>query len=125
MLNRRDEKIMINLILRMANDDERIRAVIINGSRTVPSSKKDIFQDYDIVYLVTDVESYVYDQNWINRFGKILIMQEPDKMDGKCKREIYPSGQEIKKWVFDCGSLATHQEGVRKAFGCYAPSLCA
>jgi aminoglycoside 6-adenylyltransferase len=83
MLNRRDERIMINLILQIANDDKRIRAVIMNGSRTVPSSKKDIFQDYDIVYLVTEVESFVYDQNWIDRFGEILIMQEPDKMDGK------------------------------------------
>jgi aminoglycoside 6-adenylyltransferase len=83
MLNHRDEKKMINLILQIANDDERIRAVIVNGSRTISSAKKDIFQDYDIVYLVAEVESFVHDQNWINRFGEILIMQEPDKMDGK------------------------------------------
>jgi hypothetical protein len=32
-----------------------------------------------------------------------------------------PSGQEIKKRFFDCGSLTTRREEVRKAFGCYDP----
>jgi aminoglycoside 6-adenylyltransferase len=83
MLNHRDESEMLNLILKIANDDERIRAVIMNGSRTSPSTKKDIFQDYDIVYLVIDVESFVNDKKWIKQFGDLLILQTPDQMDGK------------------------------------------
>lgn len=74
---------MENLILKIAQNDERIRAVIMNGSRTSPSAKKDIFQDYDIVFLVTDVESFVDDPHWVKQFGDMLIMQTPDKMDGK------------------------------------------
>jgi aminoglycoside 6-adenylyltransferase len=83
MLNRRDETDMLNLILQIARDDERIRAVIMNGSRTSPSAKIDVFQDYDIIYLVTDVESFVAEKSWIHQFGEMLIMQIPDEMDGK------------------------------------------
>ena len=83
MINRRDEKTMLDLILQIAKKDDRIRAVIMNGSRTSPSAKKDIFQDYDIVYLVTGVELFVNNPKWIQKFGDILIMQTPDEMDGK------------------------------------------
>jgi aminoglycoside 6-adenylyltransferase len=81
-MNRRDETTMLNLILQIAKDDERIRAVIMNGSRTSPAAKKDIFQDYDIVYLVSDVESFVDDIDWTKQFGDMLIMQVPEEMDG-------------------------------------------
>lgn len=48
----RTETEMMNLILSTAKEDERVRAVILNGSRANPNLKKDIFQDYDIVYIV-------------------------------------------------------------------------
>lgn len=83
MLNHRDEQEMLNLILDVAKKDDRIRAVIMNGSRTSPAACKDIFQDYDIVYLVTDVKAFVDDKHWIKQFGDILIMQLPDVMDDK------------------------------------------
>ena len=34
---------MMNLILTAAKGDERVRAVILNGSRANPNVKKDIF----------------------------------------------------------------------------------
>lgn len=46
----RIEKEMFDLILGVAQKDERIRAVYMNGSRTNSNAPKDIFQDYDIVY---------------------------------------------------------------------------
>lgn len=48
----RTEQEMFNLILSIAENDERIRAVVMNGSRANPNVVKDIFQDYDIVYVV-------------------------------------------------------------------------
>ncbi|MWC27678.1 aminoglycoside 6-adenylyltransferase [Paenibacillus sp. MMS18-CY102] len=75
----RNEKEMMDLILGVAERDERIRAVYMNGSRTNPNVPKDIFQDYDIVYLVTEAASFVKDEKWINVFGQLLMLQEPDK----------------------------------------------
>ena len=75
----RTEKEMYNLILNIANNDERIRAVYHNGSRTNPNVLKDIFQDYDVVYVVTEKLPFIEDKAWIKRFGEILYMQYPDE----------------------------------------------
>ena len=69
------------MILEVARKDERIRAVYMNGSRTNVNVHKDIFQDYDIVYVVTETASFLKDEKWINVFGDLLILQEPDKND--------------------------------------------
>jgi len=77
----RTEKEMFDLILGVANNDDRIRAVYMNGSRANPKAKKDIFQDYDIVYVVTETASFIKDEGWISVFGEPIIFQFPDKLD--------------------------------------------
>lgn len=76
----RTEKEMIDLILNVAREDERVRAVGMNGSRTNPNVPKDFFQDFDIVYLVTDMDSFVRDPSWVDVFGERIIMQTPEDM---------------------------------------------
>ena len=75
----RTEEQMYDLILQIAQDDERIRAVYMNGSRTNKNAPKDIFQDYDIVYAVKKTAPFIQDKNWINKFGEISFMQYPDE----------------------------------------------
>ncbi|MCP3738037.1 aminoglycoside 6-adenylyltransferase [Rossellomorea sp. BNER] len=75
----RSEQEMMDLIINIANEDERIRAVYMNGSRTNPNVSKDIFQDYDIVYVVKETKPFIEDKDWLNNFGDILILQEPEK----------------------------------------------
>ena len=82
----RSEKEMMDLILNTATADERIRAVVQNGSRVNPDVKKDIFQDYDIVYFVRDIDPFK-NKEYIKRFGKILVMQTPDDMVGEDSRQ--------------------------------------
>src|SRR5437588_5379942 len=77
----RSEQEMLELILSTAENDDRIRAVIMNGSRTNPNARQDIFQDFDIVYLVTDVGPFRNDHAWINRFGELMILQMPEAME--------------------------------------------
>lgn len=76
----RSEQEMLNLILSTAQHDERIRAVIMNGSRVNPHMQPDIFQDYDIVYIVSDVAPFVNNHDWIQRFGEMVIYQMPEAM---------------------------------------------
>ena len=71
---------MLDLIINTAKEDERIRAVIMNGSRVNPNVKKDCFQDYDIIYVVEDIRSFTSNHNWIRRFGEIMIVQMPEEM---------------------------------------------
>jgi aminoglycoside 6-adenylyltransferase len=77
----RNESEIFDLILSIARNDERIRAVYMNGSRTNPNVPKDIFQDYDIVYVVTETASFIKDEQWVNVFGDLIMVQEPDKLD--------------------------------------------
>lgn len=76
----RSEREMLDLIVDVARNDDRIRAVIMNGSRADPNAPRDIFQDFDIVYVVADVASFQEDPQWIERFGELMIMQMPEAM---------------------------------------------
>jgi len=67
------------LIIDVAKDD-RIRAVLLNGSRANPKICPDKYQDFDIVYIVDDITSFISDIGWTNVFGDKLIWQRPDEM---------------------------------------------
>lgn len=69
-----------SLIVRVAQDDARIRAVLLTGSRANPDAPIDIFQDFDVVYVVGEIGSFVRDQDWIAQFGETLIVQRPEEM---------------------------------------------
>ncbi len=75
----RSETVMYQLFLDIAAEDERILAIYMNGSRTNANATKDIFQDYDIVFVVTETKPFIEDKEWIRRFGDILYMQYPDE----------------------------------------------
>ena len=74
----RTEEEMISLIKDIAFKEKNIRAAYIEGSRTNPNAPKDIFQDYDIAYVVTATKPFREDKKWINRFGEILYMHYPE-----------------------------------------------
>lgn len=76
----RSEEEVIALILHVANQDDRIRAVLLTGSKANPAAIKDIFQDFDIIYIVTQLESFVKNRYWIDIFGERLILQLPEEM---------------------------------------------
>lgn len=73
---------MQDKIISFAKLKHSIRAVVLNGSRASPGAIKDAYQDYDIIYIVENVLPFVQNQNWIKHFGKLIIMQKPDEMDG-------------------------------------------
>lgn len=74
----RTEEEMFQMILEIAKQDERIRAVYLNGSRTNPNVKKDEYQDFDIVYVVNEVIPFLNNPEWLKKFGEIAVMQEPN-----------------------------------------------
>ena len=53
----------------------QVEAVALSGSRTSPHSPKGEFQDYDVVYIVDDLEDLISDLSWLNQFGNRLISQ--------------------------------------------------
>ena len=77
----RTEHEVMEQIISVANTDDRIRAVSMEGSRANPAVPKDQYQDYDITYYLTDITPYYNRPEWVvERFGKPLIMQMPETM---------------------------------------------
>ena len=77
----RTETEMFDLILGVAKEDERIRAVIMMGSRANRDCPKDRYQDYDICYYVTDAKPFFNNMDWIKeKFGIPSVVQLPEIM---------------------------------------------
>jgi len=77
----RNEEEIFDMLLDVARADERIRAVVLAGSRANPEIPKDKYQDYDICYYVTDIKPFYDKPEWvIEKFGRPLIMQMPEAM---------------------------------------------
>ena len=70
----RTETEMFDVILQTAKVLQ-VDAVTMSGSRTNPNAPKDEFQDYDVVYIVEDLDALVADLAWLERFGNRLIEQ--------------------------------------------------
>lgn len=71
----RTESKMLNLILHTAKS-LKVEAVAMSGSRTDAKALKDEFQDYDVVYVVEDLDALTSDLSWLDQFGKRIIEQE-------------------------------------------------
>ena len=65
---------MLNLILHTAKTLQ-VEAVAMSGSQTNPKATKDEFQDYDVVYVVDDLDTLTSNLAWLNQFGNRLISQ--------------------------------------------------
>ena len=54
------ESAILNLILKIA-ESLRAEAVALSGSRINPQTQEDEFQDYDVVYIVDNLEDLISD----------------------------------------------------------------
>ena len=70
----RTESEMLNLILQIAKNLQ-VEAVAMSGSRTDAKAPKDEFQDYDVVFVVDDLNNLTSDLSWLDSFGKRIIEQ--------------------------------------------------
>ena len=70
----RTETEMLDLILQTAKTIQ-VEVVAMSGSRTDTTAPKDEFQDYDVVYVVDDLDNLTSDLSWLDQFGKRIIEQ--------------------------------------------------
>ena len=70
----RTETEMFDVILQTAKVLQ-VDAVAMSGSRTNPKAPKDEFQDYDVVYIVEDLDGLIADLSWLDQFDTRIIEQ--------------------------------------------------
>ncbi|ETS94406.1 aminoglycoside 6-adenylyltransferase [Streptococcus sp. OBRC6] len=104
----RTESEMLDLILQTAKV-LKVDAIAMSGSRTNPDAPKDEFQDYDVVYIVEDLDGLVADLAWLERFGKRIIEQHNQLDHRRLYLMLFEDGnridltlcpkKHIKEWV--------------------------
>lgn len=65
----RTELQMLDLIFQTAKVLQ-VNAVAMSGSRTDTKASKDEFQDYDVVYVVENLEELISDLSWIDQLRR-------------------------------------------------------
>ena len=74
MINMRTEPEILDLIFQTAKTLQ-VEAVAMSGSRTNSQAPQDKFQDYDVVYVVENLDELITDLSWLDQFGKRIIEQ--------------------------------------------------
>lgn len=126
----RTETEMLDLILQIAKTIQ-VEAITMSGSRTNPKAPKDEFQDYDVVYVVDNLDNLTSDLSWLDQFGKRIIEQEV-ALDHRCLNlMLFEDGnridltlcpkKHIKEWV-DSEADYTVLKDEKGLFESYSPS---
>ena len=127
----RTETEILDVILQTAKTVQ-VKAVAMSGSRACPKAPKDEFQDYDVVYIVEDLDNLTSDLSWLNQFGKRIIEQEVSLGNRRLYLMIFEDGNRIdltlcpkkhmQEWVDSEAGFAV-LEDPENLFEAYFPNL--
>ena len=103
----------------------------MSGSRTNSQVPQDEFQDYDVVYVVDDLDNLTNDLAWLDQFGKRVIEQEVTLGHRRLYLMLFEDGnridltlcpkQQIQEWV-DTEANYTVLKDDKGLFESYPPS---
>ena len=126
----RTEPEMFDVILQTA-ETLKVEAVALSGSRTNQKVQTDEFQDYDVVYVVDDLDNLTNDLSWLDQFGKRIIEQHNVLDHRRLYLMLFEDGnridltlcpkEHIKEWV-DSEADFTVLNDPQGLFAPYAPT---
>jgi aminoglycoside 6-adenylyltransferase len=61
-------------IIKWAESQVEIRAVLLTSTRAVPHAHMDALSDHDVILIVRSIYPFVEDRTWINHFGEVLVV---------------------------------------------------
>ena len=121
---------ILDLILQIAKKLQ-VDAVAMSGSRTNPNAPTDEFQDYDVVYIMEDLDGLIADLAWLDQFGNRLIEQHNILGNRRLYLMLFEDGNRIdltlcpqehmQEWV-DSEASFTVLEDKKGIFETYSPS---
>ena len=130
-IDMRTETEMLDVILQTAKN-LKVEAVAMSGSRTDTKASKDEFQDYDVVYVVENLDELITDLSWLDQFGKRIIEQEVGLGQRRLYLMLFEDGnridltlcpkQQIQEWV-DSEAGFTVLEDPEHLFEPYSPNI--
>ena len=122
---------ILDLILQIAKKLQ-VDAEALSGSRTNQKVQTDEFQDYDVVYVVDDLDTLTRDLSWLDQFGTRIIEQHNILGNRHLYLMLFEDGNRIdltlcpkdhmQEWV-DSEAVFTVLEDKKGIFETYSPSL--
>jgi aminoglycoside 6-adenylyltransferase len=81
---------VIRRLVQWGEARDAVRAMILTSSRTNPSAPRDVFSDYDVILVVTDIHPFFEDRSFLNDLGKKLVVyRDPIGYDFGIERFAY------------------------------------
>ena len=129
-INMRTETEILDILIKTAKN-LKVKAVAMSGSRACLKAPKDEFQDYDVVYIVDDLDNLTSDLSWLTYFGERIIEQEVSLGNRRLYLMLFEDGnridltlcpkEHIQEWV-DSEAGFTVLEDEKGLFESYSPS---
>ena len=126
----RTDQEMLELILGTAKKLQ-VDAVALSGSRTDTKAPKDEFQDYDVVYVLDDLDTLTSNLAWLDQFGTRIIEQHNILGNRRLYLMLFEDGNRIdltlcpkdhiQEWV-ESEADFTVLEDTKGLFETYSPS---
>jgi aminoglycoside 6-adenylyltransferase len=71
----------LQIFLAWAETQPQVRAAILTSTRAVPHAMVDIFSDYDIILILTDILPFHHSRTWLEAFGHVLALYHDPLME--------------------------------------------
>lgn len=100
-----DEGEVIGRLVRWADGEPLVRALILTSSRANPNASPDALSDYDVIVVTPDTDRFSTDDSWLHSYGGVLV----------CCRDSYHCCDES---VQTC--LVLYKDGVKIDFSLWS-----
>jgi len=104
-----DQTAVVDRLVRWANADDDVRALMLTSSRASPSAAVDTLSDYDVVVVLRDIASATADESWLREYGTPLVQfRDRAELHGiatATRLVLYEDGTKIDYQVWPAGLL--------------------
>ena len=77
-------------LIRWGDGEPLLRAAILTSSRAIPQAHTDAFSDYDVILVLTNIQTFFADRSWLDAFGSVLALyRDPLILDRGFQRSAY------------------------------------
>ena len=81
---------VIEKLVRWGEAEPLLRAEILTSSRAIPHAHTDRFSDYDVILILTNIDSFFADRSWLDAFGSVLALyRDPLIVERGFERSAY------------------------------------
>lgn len=84
-----DDK-MIQQLVQWGDQQPSVRAMILTSTRAISTTSLDLFSDYDVILVMTDIHPFFENRTWLEAFGRVLALyRDPLLLEDGLERSAY------------------------------------